>query len=251
MSPKNAPYWHGETVDGGESTTSSNDSSPITRSIDDEDLTTKHSNSTNSNQRQHDEESITDDVIMEEDDLASVISEQQSPTWTNAPEFPSTKLRQNSGEKQRRQLHMDMVKNLNEEEKEFIQFCSPQINQHVDTLTQVIEQFFNTIETGQHPNKFSQKLRLITIQTMGLVGLTSNIGKNMSQPVLRAEFKHAADSLDSLALECEHKLKIAEKQHPSVNAIQSLVSAVVALSKQAQNLKLITKTCQLAAANSK
>lgn len=105
---KNAPYWHGEMVDGGESTTSSNDSSPITRSVDEDESTAKHSSGTSLNQRNKDEDSIIDDeLIVEEDDLASVISEQQSPTWDkNPPEFPTTKLRQHSGDKQRHQLHV-------------------------------------------------------------------------------------------------------------------------------------------------
>lgn len=175
---KNTPRWHGETVDGGESTTSSNDSSPNTRSMDEDDHTAKYSSSTASNQRNRDSIIDDDNMIMEEDDLASVISEQPSPTWQHAPEFPTTKLRQNSGEKQRRNLHMEMVKNLSEEEYEFIKFCGPQINQHVDTLTQVIEQFFNTIETGQHPSKFAQKLRLITMSTNTLIHLSSNVSRS-------------------------------------------------------------------------
>lgn len=105
-----------------------------------------------------------------------------------------------------------MVKNLNEDQQEVIKLFGPQINQHVDTLTELIEQFFNTIENGQHPSKFSQKLRLISMETATLVHLALNVGKHINKPILRAEFKHSADSLDSLALECEHKLEVAKKQ---------------------------------------
>lgn len=148
---------------------------------------------------------------MEEDDLASVISDQQSPTWHNTPDFP-TKVRQNSGDAKRRQLQLEVLKNMSEEENEFLKFCAPQINQGVDTLTQLIEDFFNTIETGQNPAKFSQKLKLISMQSMTLVNFASNVARNVNQPILRAEFKHSADTLDSLAIECEHKLEVAKKQ---------------------------------------
>jgi hypothetical protein len=178
--PNQSPHWQGDMVDGGESTTSSNESSPI-RSTDDE-STPKHSSSTTPNQRNRDEDSVIDEeLIMEEDDLASVVSDQQSPTWHSTSDFPATKTRQNSGDAKRRQLQLDVLKNMSEEEQEFVKFCAPQINQGVDTLTQLIEEFFNTIETGQHPNKFSQKLKLISMQSMTLVNFASNVARHVGQ----------------------------------------------------------------------
>lgn len=138
-----------------------------------DDSTAKHSSGTSSQINKEEGSSIIDDeMVIEEDDLASVISDQISPNYT--PDY-STKIRQTSGEQKRRQLQMDILHNMNEEEQEFLKFCAPQINQHVDTLTQVIEQFFSTIEGGQHPTKFSQKLRLISIESMTLVHLSSNV----------------------------------------------------------------------------
>lgn len=69
-------------VDGGESTTSSNDSSPLTRSTDDDETTAKYQSGTATPNARNNRDSIAD-VVLEEDDLASVISDQQSPSWQN------------------------------------------------------------------------------------------------------------------------------------------------------------------------
>lgn len=104
-----------------------------------------------------------------------------------------------------------------------------------------VEELFGCIEEGRkQPDKFVQK---ITLEGQILAALSANVARRLKEPVLRAEFKHHADRLDDLVGECEHLTATLRKSRfPSVSATQSLLSAVVAISKKAQNLRLLAKT---------
>ncbi|KAI6202969.1 hypothetical protein M3Y94_00502400 [Aphelenchoides besseyi] len=219
-----------DTMDGG-STTSSN-SSPR------EDESSRRSESTlNRGDNDEDSESVASQIVMEEDDLASVVSDMAEHPWTQNNNRHTTIDRKSHNADTKRAL--EAQKQLNDDERDFIRFCSPKFDQHANSLNQQVEELFQCIEEGRRPDKF---VKTIALETQILCALSANVARRLSQPILRAEFKHAAERLDNLISECENVANsIRKSQSPSVSAAQALVTTVVQITKKAQNLKLLAK----------
>uniref|UniRef100_A0A914Y7C7 Uncharacterized protein n=1 Tax=Panagrolaimus superbus TaxID=310955 RepID=A0A914Y7C7_9BILA len=260
-------------MDGGESTTSSNGSSSNATDIVQQQQQQSNLNIPNSitptieqQQQPHHErnlsttgsvmeeddlvsiaESTTAKQVYEEDDLMSVMSESSlyqdySLLGENGNSLPRPQNRIRSN-RNIPKINSILFKDISEAEKDLLRPYAFELDSHMTGLCQLIEEFFNIIEQSHEPSNFVQKVRLLILKAQFLVNIGDHMAQCIAKPALRSELRHASDRLNSLLTQCVSNAQIAKEQYPSVEAVQAMMSSVVAVSDAAQHLKQLGKSC--------
>uniref|UniRef100_A0AC35FX08 CAS family C-terminal domain-containing protein n=1 Tax=Panagrolaimus sp. PS1159 TaxID=55785 RepID=A0AC35FX08_9BILA len=263
LSLLSAPTMEEIAMDGGESTTSSNGSSnatdivqhqqqqsSITPTIEQSPLHLRTASTTDSIMEEDDLISIagstTTKQVYEEDDLMSVMSESSlyqdySLLGENGSlPRPHQRLRTN---RTIPKVNTVLFKDISESEKDLLRPYAFELDNHMSGLCQLIEEFFNIIEQSREPSNFVQKVRLLILKAQFLVNIGDHMAQCIAKPALRSEFRHASDRLNGLLTQCVSNAQIAKEQYPSVEAVQAMMSSVVAVSDAAQHLKQLGKSC--------
>jgi hypothetical protein len=263
LSLLSAPTMEEIAMDGGESTTSSNGSSnatdivqhqqqqsSITPTIEQNPLHLRTASTTDSIMEEDDLISIagstTTKQVYEEDDLMSVMSESSlyqdySLIGENGSlPRPHQRLRTN---RTIPKVNTVLFKDISESEKDLLRPYAFELDNHMSGLCQLIEEFFNIIEQSREPSNFVQKVRLLILKAQFLVNIGDHMAQCIAKPALRSEFRHASDRLNGLLTQCISNAQTAKEQYPSVEAVQAMMSSVVAVSDAAQHLKQLGKSC--------
>uniref|UniRef100_A0AC34GD91 CAS family C-terminal domain-containing protein n=1 Tax=Panagrolaimus sp. ES5 TaxID=591445 RepID=A0AC34GD91_9BILA len=174
---------------------------------------------------------------MEEDDLVSIAES------TNAKQvYEEDDLMSVMSESSLYQDYSLLGENdISESEKDLLRPYAFELDSHMTGLCQLIEEFFNIIEQSHEPSNFVQKVRLLILKAQFLVSIGDHMAQCIAKPALRSEFRHASDRLNGLLTQCVSNAQIAKEQ--AIEAVQAMMSSVVAVSDAAQHLKQLGKSC--------
>ncbi|CAD5206508.1 unnamed protein product [Bursaphelenchus okinawaensis] len=210
-----------EVMDGGESTTSSTTSFSPTIS---QKSVTESKDTLIPQSGYLPPDSPESRIVMEEDDLASLSSSMNFGKISPPP--PIFDRSQLDGQ-------------LSSTELEMVEFCAPQVTQNNEKLNRLVEAFYNEIETGESPEKFGQKARMIVMVGKVLTQLAKNIGSSLQSPSHKMEFEKTGDLLEKTVDYCQESINEALKQYPQVPAIESLITVINSICQQTQNLCIL------------
>ncbi|CAG9530088.1 unnamed protein product [Cercopithifilaria johnstoni] len=219
----------------GPSTTTTSKQNRVTFA---DDLTTSHRLS----------DSILEAHILEEDDLESVISDrdsfyQDSTIEAEDTEVVSRKMTPITNLPPLSQLNIEVIKSLSDDDRQLIEFYSPQLDAHTEFLSKAIEEFLTVIEKQMPPHEFVQKGKLIILTAHKLIYMADTIAECISSGDVSKEVKHAADRLLDVLKTCVQATKHAADEYLSVSAVQSMANCIVTVSRAAYDLKLLVKQC--------
>uniref|UniRef100_A0A5S6PWA6 SH3 domain-containing protein n=1 Tax=Brugia malayi TaxID=6279 RepID=A0A5S6PWA6_BRUMA len=202
-----------------------------------DDLTTSHQLSN----------SILETHVLEEDDLESVISDRdsfyQDSTTEGDDSIVSHRMRPITSIPPLALLNTEVIKSLSKDDRQLIEFYSPQLDAHTEFLSKAIEEFLTVIEEQMPPHEFVQKGKLIILTAHKLIYMADTIAECISSVNVSQEVKHAADRLLHVLKTCVQATKHAADEYLSVSAVQSMANCIVTVSRAAYDLKLLVKQC--------
>ncbi|VDK73439.1 unnamed protein product [Litomosoides sigmodontis] len=192
-------------------------------------------------------DSILETHVLEEDDLESVIGERdgfyQDSTIEGGDAVGSRKMRPMTNVPQLPQLNAEMLRSLSDDDRQLMEFYSPQLDAHTEFLSKAIEEFLTVIEEQMPPHEFVQKGKLIILTAHKLIYMADTIAEFISSGDVSREVKHAADRLLDVLKTCVQATKHAADEYLSVSAVQSMANCIVTVSRAAYDLKLLVKQC--------
>uniref|UniRef100_A0A0R3RGV9 CAS family C-terminal domain-containing protein n=1 Tax=Elaeophora elaphi TaxID=1147741 RepID=A0A0R3RGV9_9BILA len=203
-----------------------------------DDLTTSHRLS----------DSILEAHILEEDDLESVISDRDSFYQESTIDGEDTvvgcrRMRAITNLPPLSLLNAEVIKSLSNDDRQLIEFYSPQLDAHTEFLSKAIEEFLTVIEEQMPPHEFVQKGKLIILTAHKLIYMADTIAECISSGDVSKEVKRAADRLLDVLKTCVQATKHAADEYLSVSAVQSMANCIVTVSRAAYDLKLLVKQC--------
>ncbi|KAL3997792.1 hypothetical protein ACH3XW_12365 [Acanthocheilonema viteae] len=192
-------------------------------------------------------DSILEAHILEEDDLESVISDRDSFYQDSTVEgddiVVSRRMRPITNLPPLSQLNAEVIKSLSVDDRQLIEFYSPQLDAHTEFLSKAIEEFLTVIEEQMPPHEFVQKGKLIILTAHKLIYMADTIAECISSGDVSKEVKLAADRLLDVLKTCVQATKHAADEYLSVSAVQSMANCIVTVSRAAYDLKLLVKQC--------
>ncbi|VDK75227.1 unnamed protein product [Onchocerca ochengi] len=202
-----------------------------------DDLTTSHQLS----------DSILEAHVLEEDDLESVVSDRdsiyQDLTSRDDDNVANRRMRPITSLPPLSLMNAEMIKSLSEDDRQLIEFYSPQLDAHTEFLSKAIEEFLTVIEEQMPPHEFVQKGKLIILTAHKLIYMADTIAECISSGDVSKELKRSADRLLDVLKTCVQATKHAADEYLSVSAVQSMANCIVTVSSAAYDLKLLVKQC--------
>jgi hypothetical protein len=173
----------------------------------------------------------TETCVYEEDDLESIASDRDDLFNDYAyVDGNSKQVSVNNGHHE---------SSLSVEDRQLMRFYAPQVDAHAETLSTAIEDFLTSIEDQRSARDFVQTGKLVILAAHKLVYIGDNMAQCLAATTLSTAIRAASDRLCSVLKECVTVTKTAADQDPCMDAIQSMVDGVVAVSHAAHELKLI------------
>ncbi|KAM3722122.1 Enhancer of filamentation [Dirofilaria immitis] len=189
----------------------------------------------------------TESHVLEEDDLESVISDRDSFYQDSAAggddAVVSRRMRPVTSLPPLSLLDAEVIKSLSEDDRQLIEFYSPQLDAHIEFLSKAIEEFLTVIEERMPPHEFVQKGKLIILTAHKLIYMADTIAEFISSGDVSKEVKRSADRLLDVLKTCVQATKHAADEYLSVSAVQSMANCIVTVSRAAYDLKLLVKQC--------
>ncbi|VDM97944.1 unnamed protein product [Thelazia callipaeda] len=124
------------------------------------------------------------------------------------------------------QISADVIRSLPQDDKQLIEFYSPQLDAHTEFLSKAIEEFLTIILTAHK-----------------LIYMADTIAECLSSAELSNEVKRSADRLLDVLKTCVQATKHAADEYLSVAAVQSMANCIVTVSRAAYDLKFLIKQC--------
>ncbi|VDM12597.1 unnamed protein product [Wuchereria bancrofti] len=192
-------------------------------------------------------DSVLETHVLEEDDLESVISDHdsfyQDSTIEGDDSIINRRMRPITSLPPLPLLNTEVIKSLSKDDRQLIEFYSPQLDAHTEFLSKAIEEFLTVIEEQMPPHEFVQKGKLIILTAHKLIYMADTIAECISSVNVSQEVKHAADRLLHVLKTCVQATKHAADEYLSVSAVQSMANCIVTVSRAAYDLKLLVKQC--------
>ncbi|KHJ47546.1 hypothetical protein D918_02406 [Trichuris suis] len=133
--------------------------------------------------------------------------------------------------------------NLDEDSLEILRFYSPQINNHIQCLSNFVDDFLSTIENNQPPRIFIGQIKFVVLAAHKLVYIGDSIALCVSSPDLRWATSERANKLCENLRSCVRLAKMAAQNFPAIADVQAMIRGVVTVSTSAQLLRLLVDGC--------
>ncbi|CDW57382.1 DUF3513 domain containing protein [Trichuris trichiura] len=133
--------------------------------------------------------------------------------------------------------------NLDEDSLEILRFYSPQINNHIQCLSNFVDEFLSAIENNQPPRIFIGQIKFVVLAAHKLVYIGDSIALCVGSPDLRWATSERANKLCENLRSCVRLAKMAAQNFPAIADVQAMIRGVVTVSTSAQLLRLLVDGC--------
>lgn len=125
------------------------------------------------------------------------------------------------------------------EDRQILQFYSPQVENHIACLSNAIDDFLLAVEQNESPKVFVGHSKFVILGAHKLVYIGDSIAQCIRKRELGEKVKQCADHLCEVLKYCVTATKQAALQYPSVPCVQAMVDSMVNVSHAAYELKLL------------
>lgn len=130
---------------------------------------------------------------------------------------------------------------LQTEDKQILTFYCPQIDSHMECLSNAIDDFLAAVERNEPPKVFVGHSRFVILAAHKLVYIGDSLSHCLKNRDVADKMKDSSDRLCDVLKYCVTATKQASLQYPAVASVQAMVDSMVNVSHVAHELKLFVR----------
>lgn len=125
------------------------------------------------------------------------------------------------------------------EDRQILKFYAPQMSNHIQYLSNVIDEFLITVEKNEPPKVFVSNSRFVVLAAHKLIYIGDNVAQCLKNREIGDKIKINSDRMCEVLKFCVVATKQAALQYPAIPSVQTMVDSMVNVSQAAHELTLL------------